>query len=157
MFGDSTGAAFEALVGNKETGERLNEYQIEHHLAESEALQNGETERRFSSIYHHCCAIWCLFIVYLPLLDGPVRPFSAPLVDLKRKRLSNTMNEEAGPASARVNGGKEQDIKPLLRVQRLQHLEGRIKPLTSRLKSARNGEGDVMVDLTNDSYGEWCV
>ncbi|WWD05693.1 hypothetical protein V865_003774 [Kwoniella europaea PYCC6329] len=34
MLGESTGAAFEAWVGDKETGERLNEYQIEHHPAE---------------------------------------------------------------------------------------------------------------------------
>ncbi|WVQ64948.1 uncharacterized protein L199_003118 [Kwoniella botswanensis] len=34
MLGESTGAAFEAWVGDKATGERLNEYQIEHHPAE---------------------------------------------------------------------------------------------------------------------------
>ncbi|WWD05694.1 hypothetical protein V865_003775 [Kwoniella europaea PYCC6329] len=89
-----------------------------------------------------------VFIVYLTLLDGPVRPTSAPLVNLKRKRLSNTMNEEARPASARVNGGKEQDVKLHLRDEHFQYLEDRIKRLTSRLKSARTGEGDEVVDLT---------
>ncbi|WVQ64947.1 uncharacterized protein L199_003117 [Kwoniella botswanensis] len=95
-----------------------------------------------------------VFIVDLTLLDGPVRPTSAPLVYLKRKRLSNTINEEAGPASASVNGGKEQDIKPHLRDEQFQYLEDRIKRLTSRLNSARNGEGDEVVDLTNDSDGD---
>ncbi|WWC96921.1 hypothetical protein V866_003796 [Kwoniella sp. B9012] len=98
-----------------------------------------------------------VFILDLTLLDGPVRPTSAPLVNLKRKRLSNTMKQEAGPASARVNRGKEQDIKPHLPDEHFQYLEDRIKRLTAQLKSARNVDGhgaDQVVNLTNDSDGD---